>query len=199
MCALFNGIIGVTQRREGGGQGELRIKLVLKSPINIYHFRSMGHSMGLVRIALMGQHISSVNGQLSRWNNSGNCWKGSHSILTLVTKWVSAGWYPGQGVSIVAKDDWRAVTGGNIFNWFSVSGVSSVSGNVRMGLQCRDGRRTLYWAIRSLSDTSYLQFGLHKKRKKYIGDVNNTLITLNWRKFKFFIATMVHIRRQLYL
>ena len=106
---------------------------------------------------------------------------------------LSAGSYPGQGVSIVAKDDWKAVTGGNIFNW------CSVSGNVRMGLQCRDGRRTLYWAIWSLSDTSYLQFGLHKKRKKYIGDVNKTLITLNWRKSKFFIATLVHIRRQSYV
>ena len=188
----------VVSRRggRGGGHWVLWIKLVLKSPINIYHFRSMGHSMGLVRIALVGQHISSVNGQLSRWNNSGNCWKGSHSILTLVTKWVSAGWYPGQGVSIVAKDDWRAVTGGNIFNWCS---VSNVGGNVRKGLQCRDGRRTLYWAIWSLSDTSYLQFGLHKKRKKYICDVKNTLITLNWSKFKFFIATLVHIRRQPYL
>ena len=48
-----------------------------------------------------------------------------------------------------------------------------------MGLQSRGGRRTLYWAIWSLSDTSYLQFGLYKKRKKYIFDVKNTLITLN--------------------
>ena len=86
MCDLLNGISGVTQRREGEGHWVLWIKLVLESTINIYHFRSMGHSMGLVRIALVGQHISSVNGQLSRWNNSGNCWKGSHSILTLVTK-----------------------------------------------------------------------------------------------------------------
>ena len=86
-CVTSSMVLVVSRRGgRGGGHWVLWIKLVLESTINIYHFRSMGHSMGLVRIALVGQHISSVNGQLSRWNNSGNCWKGSHSILTLVTK-----------------------------------------------------------------------------------------------------------------